>query len=52
METKFNVVQKVWIWRGKFENGKTFEGLRIEFLSIIFHFKNFSVGQIEKLSTK
>ena len=27
----------------KFETRKTFEGLRIEFLSIIFHFKNFIV---------
>ena len=31
------------VWSKKSENRKTFEGLSIEFLSIICHFKNFSL---------
>ena len=44
MKTKFEVViEEVWIQSRKFENYKTFEGLSIEFLSIVCHFGNFSV---------
>ena len=43
MKTELHVVYEVWIWSRKSERHEAFEGLSIEFLSVICTFENFSV---------